>query len=253
MSNKKSIISKCDDIIDSLMKRSPSLSQYDKAIDKYEKLLKKLKNIKDMIEKSDVEYEQSSRVPVQGLPAGWTRALQPDEDGSITFHHPVDDPITIERHQGGFRIRHRGGVVNKAPNMVEAGKMVGDYVRNLPNKSINIYNRPSPNMPMPGMPIPTKMGSKSQVMKSHEDDARTATENMLAGQLADLLHGKSMLGAPITGSTNVAKSIEMQQTKDNWLQEASKPISHRFNSEEEEADYWNSIRVSDREDEDYGY
>lgn len=246
-------MSKCDDIIESLLKKAPSVSKYDQAIEKYEKLLKRLNDMKSLIEKSDIRYQQSSRVPVQGLPAGWTRATQPDETGSVTFHHPTDDPITVERHQGGFRIRHRGGVVNKAPSMHEAGKMVGEYIKNLPNKSVNIYDRPSPNMPAPGMPIPTKMAPRHQnILKSQEDTRQTQTENLLASQLADLLQGKSMLGAPVQGITQEAM-VKKAVAAEDWISEASKPISQRFSSEEEEASYWDSIKVADREDDDFGY
>jgi hypothetical protein len=34
----------------------------------------------------------------------------------------------------------------------------------------------------------------------------------------------------------------------NWLQEAMKPISSRFNSPEEEEAYWRSIKVVDKDD-----
>jgi hypothetical protein len=39
----------------------------------------------------------------------------------------------------------------------------------------------------------------------------------------------------------------------NWIQEASKPISNKFSSEEEEMAYWRSIKVSDKDDGGYGY
>jgi hypothetical protein len=39
----------------------------------------------------------------------------------------------------------------------------------------------------------------------------------------------------------------------HWLKEAQKPISQNFRSEEEEIAYWNSIKVSDRDDGKSGY
>jgi hypothetical protein len=39
----------------------------------------------------------------------------------------------------------------------------------------------------------------------------------------------------------------------NWLAEAQKPISARFSSEEEEAAYWDSIKVNGSSRDDYGF
>jgi hypothetical protein len=39
----------------------------------------------------------------------------------------------------------------------------------------------------------------------------------------------------------------------NWLTEATKPISQRFASQAEELAYWNNIKIADRDDGSSGY
>lgn len=104
-------------------------------------------------------------------------------------------------------------------------------------------------------------------------------ENAAANQLASLMMGKQMLGkdahpvvqammAPpppqptdeqmfghLAVSEEMAKAAENQwhNTVNNWLTEATKPISQRFASEEEELAYWSNIKVDDRDDGKSGY
>ena len=92
-------------------------------------------------------------------------------------------------------------------------------------------------------------------------------EDLMANQLANVMAGRSMLGIkPPPQPTNeqmfghlVPSEDEIQKAESawgnrmNWLEEAVKPISARFNSPEEEQAYWDSIRVTDRDDGRSGY
>ena len=90
-------------------------------------------------------------------------------------------------------------------------------------------------------------------------------EDIMANQLANMMMGKNMMkpvaGVPLLGSVvqaqptneqmfgHLVPTEEMLKSADenwhnrinNWMQEASKPISARFKSEEEELAYWRSI------------
>lgn len=105
---------------------------------------------------------------------------------------------------------------------------------------------------------------------SKNDD--TATEEVLAQQLANLMSGKAMLGQENRQPTSedfimageamglgvpeqeVKKSDnKWDNTMNDWLKEATKPISQRFASEEEEAAYWSNIKIADKDRGEPGY
>lgn len=98
--------------------------------------------------------------------------------------------------------------------------------------------------------------------------APVVAEDLMANQLANLMQGKAMLGKPPAQPTDeemfghlvvteeMEKAAEQQwhgAAFNTFLQEATKPISSRFASEEEELAYWNSIKVSDKPDNGPGY
>jgi len=90
-------------------------------------------------------------------------------------------------------------------------------------------------------------------------------EDLMANQLANLMQGKAMLNQPpkqpsseemlmagqamglgVTEEMQKAEEVQWGGAINNWLLEAQKPISSRFNSPEEEDAYWASIKVADR-------
>jgi hypothetical protein len=87
------------------------------------------------------------------------------------------------------------------------------------------------------------MMSKSMLNPNHRqpssEDMIMHAENNRRGQIQELEKQEQNWGGAIN----------------NWLVEAQKPISARFSSPEEEAQYWDSIRVngSGRKDDDYGF
>jgi hypothetical protein len=117
--------------------------------------------------------------------------------------------------------------------------------------------------------IPT---AAEAIQQTNQSNPVEKAENLMAGQLANLMNNKSMLGQShrqpssedfimageqmgMGTSEEVVKSQDKQwnNTINNWLTEATKPISQRFSSEEEEQAYWDSIKVGDRDDGKSGY
>lgn len=92
-------------------------------------------------------------------------------------------------------------------------------------------------------------------------------EDLMANQLANVMAGRSMLGIKpppqptdeqmfghlVPTEEAIAKAESKWNNTFDWLKEAQKPIAARFNSPEEEEQYWNSIKVADRDDGKPGY
>lgn len=96
-------------------------------------------------------------------------------------------------------------------------------------------------------------------------------EDAMATQLANMMHGKAMMrpdhrqptsedmimagqAMGLVPTEEMAKAQEQKWGNTmNWLQEAVKPISARFASEEEELAYWSSIKVNGGGGGDYGF
>jgi hypothetical protein len=89
-------------------------------------------------------------------------------------------------------------------------------------------------------------------------------DEIMANQLANMLHNRAILGAtpprqprdsdiigdvdaPTMEQVQKAQNIEWSSKMNDFFAEATKPISSRFNSEEEELAYWASIKIEDRE------
>lgn len=277
----------------------------DEILKKYEALIEKLYTLKKSL---DAPYVQSNRKPVNALGVGWSQ-----DPATGAFHHSTHGIISTAPHKdGGFEIRHGGGVVGRVNSLQEAGQRIKEHVAGLGAYENNSYNRPSTSLPPQ-----TKMGKPTYTYKAEEpakekkyspaqlaamkearklkksfdsnpwvkhgsvpnaDEELTklnktnpvlTSENLMATQLANLMQGKAMLGTPppkqptdeemfghlvVTEEMEKAREAQWQGNAFNsFLQEATKPISQRFNSEEEEIEYWNSIKVSDRDDGSTGY
>ena len=93
-------------------------------------------------------------------------------------------------------------------------------------------------------------------------------EDVMANQLANLMNNRAMLGQPPPSqptdeemfgggvvTEEMAKAAEHKwgNTFNNWMAEATKPISQRFAYEAEEIAYWNKIKISDNDDGQSGY
>ena len=105
------------------------------------------------------------------------------------------------------------------------------------------------------LPFPN---AEEEMAKINQMQSQT-TEDLMAQQLANMMNGKAMLGQkPPSQPTDeemfgagvvteeMAKTAENKwnNTFNNWMVEASKPISQRFSSEQEELAYWKNIKAS---------
>lgn len=116
------------------------------------------------------------------------------------------------------------------------------------------------------LPFPS---AEEEIMKLAKETAQVG-EDHVANQLAQMMHSKALLSnfkqpssqefeaageaMGMGVSEEMAKNAEQQWNGaiNNWLAEATKPISQRFASEEEELAYWSKIKVSDSGG-DHGY
>lgn len=107
-----------------------------------------------------------------------------------------------------------------------------------------------------------------EVEKLAKANPAVAAEDLMANQLANLMQGKAMLNPSMPHAQqppaqptdeelfgHLVVTEEMEKAAqaqwegnafNSFLHEATKPISSRFASEEEEIEYWNSIKVSDK-------
>lgn len=116
--------------------------------------------------------------------------------------------------------------------------------------------------------VPNADEELSKLKKSNPVDK---AENLMANQLANLMQGRAMLGQSHKQPTSddfvrAGEAMGLAPTEDqlqkaeagwtnrmNWLEEAMKPIASRFNSPEEEAAYWDSIKVNGSSRDDHGF
>ena len=99
-----------------------------------------------------------------------------------------------------------------------------------------------------------------EMVERYQPGKYETNEDRYANDLANLMNNRSLLGTqpppqPTDQQMFGHLAVTEEQVKkseqewggaiNNWLAEATKPISSRFASEEEEVAYWNSIKVSD--------
>jgi hypothetical protein len=111
-----------------------------------------------------------------------------------------------------------------------------------------------------------------EVQKVQRENPAIAAEHLMPDQLAAMMHSKAMLNPNHRQPTaedmimagermGLGANRELIKAQDeqwggsinNWLVEAQKPIASRFSSEEEEAAYWDSIKVNGSSRDDYGF
>lgn len=115
------------------------------------------------------------------------------------------------------------------------------------------------------LPFPS---AEEEIMKLAKSSPAQVGEDALANQLANVMQGKNMLGSPppaqptdeqlfghlvVTEEMAKANEAKWKGAAFDWMKEAAKPITQKFASEEDELAYWNSIKVSDRDDGKSGY
>lgn len=107
--------------------------------------------------------------------------------------------------------------------------------------------------------IPKTIRRPAPVKKSEEDTgadklALTIHNKLFGDKTLKQPTDQEMFGHLVANEQELAKQdTQWNNSINNWLVEATKPISQKFASEEEEAAYWNSIKISDRDDGKSGY
>lgn len=119
------------------------------------------------------------------------------------------------------------------------------------------------------LPFPS---AEEEIMKLAQSNPTFGGEEAVANQLAEMMKSKAMLNPNHNQPSNamfdaageamglgvseeVLKTQEQgwNNTINSWLAEATKPISSRFASEEEELAYWSKIKVTGNSSDDSGY
>lgn len=114
---------------------------------------------------------------------------------------------------------------------------------------------------------PAFPNADEEIKKLQKANPVHKAEELMANQLMNMMANKNMLGvAPppqptdeemfggmVVTEEQVAKAETEWNDVNRWFREATKPISARFKSEEEEQAYWDSIKVADRDDSKSGY
>jgi hypothetical protein len=108
----------------------------------------------------------------------------------------------------------------------------------IPNadQQVELYKRVNPAIPgedAMAMQLAGMMNSKAMMRPDHRQPS--SEEMIMAGQAMGLVPTEEM---------QKAQEQQWGGAINNWLVEASKPISSRFQSEEEELAYWSSIKVN---------
>lgn len=106
-----------------------------------------------------------------------------------------------------------------------------------------------------------------ELAKVNATNPAKKAEDIMANQLANMMAGRAMLGIQpppqptdeqmfghlVPSEEEIQKAENTWNNRMNWLEEAMKPISSRFNSPEEEQAYWDRIKVADKDDGKPGY
>jgi hypothetical protein len=107
----------------------------------------------------------------------------------------------------------------------------------------------------------------AELAKVNAQNPVNKAEDLMANQLANVMAGRAMLGIKpppqptneqmfghlVPNEEDIQKADHAWNNRMNWLDEAVKPISARFNSPEEEQAYWDSIKVNTSSKDDYGF
>jgi hypothetical protein len=131
------------------------------------------------------------------------------------------------------------------------------------NKNNNLIKAWANHLPFPN--------AEEEMAKLAAASREEKGENAIANQLARMMQSRSMfsgfrqpttedmimkgeqMGLGVNEKMIKSQNEQWNNAINNWLLEASKPISQRFASEEEELAYWNSIKIEDRDDGSSGY
>jgi hypothetical protein len=101
------------------------MKKTNKTLEKCDALIDTLTQLKKAL--GGVTSVASSRKPVNGLGTGWSQ-----DPGTGALHHSTHGVISTRKHpEGGFEVRHGGGVVGRTSTIGEAGAHIKNYIGGL--------------------------------------------------------------------------------------------------------------------------
>lgn len=175
------------------------------------------------------------------------------------------------------------GLYNPADNIKRKMNNTGDVAGNGPNQNVKSYSSKPGQLSAKAQAAlqqardnnknkqqPVKVYSKEEIAALEAQRLKKSTEwseNEMANKLSGIIpFGQMMPRQPtdaeleaaagvqyVTAEQAEAMSKSFNNTINDFFAEACKPISSRFANEEEEAAYWNSLRVQDKPDNGPGY
>lgn len=215
---------------------------------------------------STSSIDEYHEIPLPHVGPGWH---QDKKTGALT-HADHGAVHIVKRNDGKFDIYHlqttpaetlTGGVtrakkyVSTANTIGEAGKYMMGYASRLRKSIESEDDRPwlRHNSIPSAYDYRPKDGSKSSEDALAAELAKTLFSNGVQGQQVLQPSDQQLFGQSVVSKEQAEAAEQKWQNTFNWLQEASKPINSRFASEQEEIEYWNSIKVSDKDDNSSGY
>ncbi len=229
-----------------------------------DQLLKSLENMSG-IKKS---AEANPRRPVNGQ-TGWSQ-----DPNSGAFHHKIHGVISVFKEPSGkHTVKHSGKNLGQYDSIDDAGAKVRDHMgwlssfkggagvaRMAPTVKENAYKEEGA---MEGDCDPVYKSKKTAAERAEQtvmDMLAKTVGGMIAPQNQKLQptqeeFEQAMVAQGIAFTPEQLEKMDKDwgNTMTDFFREASKPLSARFRSEEEEQAYWANIRVSDKGDNGPGY
>lgn len=220
------------------------------ALDLADSLIKSLSSVSGV--KAD---DLNNRRNVNGQKSGWTQ-----DPKSGAFHHKIHGVVsTIKEPNGKYSVRHGGKVLGSYDNVHEAGAKVKDHMNWL--GSFKSKTAHKGEEAVDGDVDPVYKGKTAAEKAEHEVMQKLAkTVGSMMPQNAKLQPTQAEFEAAMVAQGIAFTPEQLEKMDNEWgntmtdfFKEASKPISQRFNSEEDEAAYWANIKVRDGGDNGPGY
>jgi hypothetical protein len=241
-----------------LLKKNDTPPKTDKSVEGLaDQLLKSLESLSG-VKKSDVPQ----RRPVNGQ-TGWSQ-----DPSSGAFHHKIHGVISVFKDPSGkHSVKHSGKTLGVFDTVEQAGAKVKDHMDWLGSfKGGAGVARMAPTVKEEG----SMDGDSDPVYKSATpaEKAEQKVMDMLAKTIGGMIapmnrklqptqeeFEQAMIAQGIAFTPEQLEKMDQDwgNTMTDFFAEASKPISARFKSEEEEEAYWANIRVSDKADNGPGY
>lgn len=194
------------------------------------------------------------RTPMSTPKSGWSQ-----DPSSGAFHNKLHGVIsTVKQPSGDYGVVHNGKHLGDFPSVEHAGAKIKEHMNWLGSLKQGKAAYPS---------------ASGKIIKSEEEPVKKSlpqfSENELAQKLSSVIPFNNKVnlqptneqfeqelirqGIAVTPDQLEDMNKNWQGTMNNFFAEASKPLTQRFASEEEEAAYWASIKITDKGNDGPGY